>query len=78
MALGFTVIATVDESSDQYLKKVLGESGVNTFPSYKGKCGCGTEVRSNATPVRCPGCGDCITLLLEESYSSWSYNHPSR
>lgn len=71
----FTVISSSEERMAQYIKNVLGSGGCNTFPDHLVSCECGAKVRSNCEELVCPSCGRKLKLPLEESFSSWSFNH---
>ena len=74
----FTVIHSYGEKTEQYIKDTLGKGGCNTFPEYLGICECGRRIRSNCKTLSCPSCGKQVTLSTDESYSTWSFNHPRR
>ena len=71
----FTVISSYEEKMAQYIKKILGKGGCNTFPEYFGSCECGARVRSNCEKLSCPSCGKEVQLSMEESFSTWSFNN---
>lgn len=71
----FTVISAHGEEMAQYVKKILGKGGCNTFPEYLGSCECGASLRSNCKKLSCPSCGKPVALSMEESYGNWSYSY---